>query len=65
MSLHGVIAMSAGMVVDLFSVSVSLPLSTVLYTTVAVVPVRDNAVLAYMTSMTVHTHTVARTHTYG
>ena len=64
MSVHGVIAMSAGTVVDSFSVSVSLPLPTVLYATVVVVPVRDNAVLNYMISMTVHTHTVARTYTY-
>ena len=64
MSLHGVIAMSAGMVVDSFSVSVSVPLPTVLYATVVLVPVHDNAVLNYMISMTVHTHTVARTYTY-
>ena len=58
MSVDCVIAMSAGMVVDSFSVSVSLPLPTVLYTTVVVVPVRDNAVLNYMTFMTVHTQQV-------
>ena len=48
--------MSAGMIVDSFSVSVSLPLPTVLYATVVLVTVYDNAVLNYMISMTVHTH---------
>ena len=56
MSADCVIAMSAGTVVDSFSVSVSLPLPTVLYSSCT--PVRDSAVLNYMTSMRVHMHTV-------
>ena len=61
MSVDCVIAMSAGTAVNSFSVSVSLPLPTVLYTTVTEC---DSAVLNYMTSMTVHMHTVERTYTY-
>lgn len=55
--------MSAGTAVDSISVAVSLPLPTVLYTTV-VVTVCDNAVINYMTSMAVNIHTVERTYTY-
>ncbi len=46
------------------SVSVSLLLPAVLYATVVLVTVYDNAVLDSMISMSVHTHTVARTYTY-
>ena len=47
-----------------FSVSVSLLLPAVLYATVVLVTVYDNAVLDSMISMSVHTHTVERTYTY-
>ena len=61
MSQIGVIAMSAGIFVFSFSFNTD---TTVLYATVVLVTVYDNAVLDSMISMSVHTHTVERTYTY-